>query len=503
MALCANVVLDRHRVARHDWGVPVIRRAALLSITAFACGVGGNGEGRARGDEQAQAEPAANDSSSEEPAAGSRTQPTAAEGSNASREGGGVAGAAGPPVEIAPEPAALVPESLDDYVGNHVLVRHGATLRTAAQATAPGAVLRLAERAKGAEPVLTMEVVGREGDWLAVRPALESLGCTGPHAALEDFDLRLWVQPDDLASAVAVPTTVTFDDGTAASVWPGAPASVVDGDAEGIVRVDVGGVALALPADKLRIGPVFRPEPAPDVSGEASVMAKKGPAVRLDGYPLDEVGLLKLDQHPAITMAAPGAKIGRVWTRCAALDVAVDPGRKVMLRAFATDRIWPHLPAKKEGETRWAVSEGTTIYWRGGATTGTVLKQVEFRHEPRRDGKSRECFWVLLTERKAPRVPTKPKGGKDRSRLELCFDSAYVTQLLPELLPSSAVLGTLSTTTVSPALEAAIEEALQDEGLFAEMDGGELDRSFGLAGSGHDEDAGIPAEPEDAPSERP
>ena len=380
-----------------------------------------------------------------------------------------------------PKPQAYVPKTPADYVGKHVLVPHGAKLRVAPNDEAEFAALELLERTDGAPATRTFDVVGSEGEFIAVRPALEDKRCTDPVPGLASFDIKLWVRPHELAPVLGLRTEVKGPDGDVATLWPGVPVGSNAAEA----TVDLDGLALTVPLDPAVISTAFEPEELP-VIAEAAKSLGAGPSMTWGGTAVGDQYLLDGGAlAPAAIVekaAASGKRVATVWTTCAELTGKVDERRPEMER----------LTAKKAGMygikgmtsrdvTTYEVREGADVFWRDGGKAGVVASSHEFSFKPK-TRKSKKCFRLALMEK----GETKRAPPKD-SQLELCFDEIDITEHLSmhEHMASVGILGVLGTSSGS-SLSAlgTFESSLDDEDVWGGLTGTEIGEAYGVGGLG-------------------
>ena len=340
-------------------------------------------------------------------------------------------------LELADAVVAFTPTTPADYVGKHVLVAHGATLRVAPNASASAAVVHLAavesEIAGRAMPLaLTMEVVGADGEYLAVRSALERNRCTGAMPQLADFDIKLWVKPAALAPVLAVRTELRGAGGDSAELWPGVPVQSDGGDAV----ADVGGLTINAPLAVSKISSAFEPEPPPTLPGEI-VALQSGPTVTWSGVALDESVLARVErggQVAAVVEDSSGARPATVWTRCARLTGKVAGSRST--HPPAPDAGEPHFPplvpiVAVAGDA-WELVGSSTVFAQDGTKLGVTTATTRFSVPPR-EHKGRSCFAVKLAG------PRAQGSAPETSNLELCFESSAVTARPDPLRAKSVV----------------------------------------------------------------
>ena len=382
-----------------------------------------------------------------------------------------------------PKPQAYVPKTPADYVGKHVLLPHGAKLRVAPSDEAAFAALHLLERTDGAPATRTFDVVGHEGEFVAVRPALEDKRCTGPVPGLASFDIKLWVRPHELSPVLGLRTEIKGPDGDVATLWPGVP---VDSNATE-ATVDLDGLALTVPLDPALISTAFEPETLPVVAVAAKALGA-GPAVTWGGTSLSDQFLLDGGGiGPAAIVekaAASGKRAATVWTTCSELTGKVDERRSETERVHVAKAagLYAMKGYPSRDVTTYEVHEGSDVFWRDGTTAGVVAAAHEFTFKPKtRKGKS--CFSLALVEK----GKTKKAPPKD-SQLELCFDEMAITKHLSmhEELASSGILGILGTSSSSSALYGVgtFDSALDDEDIWGGLTGTEIGEAYGVGGLG-------------------
>jgi len=350
--------------------------------------------------------------------------------------------------EPAPNVLAFIPATPSDYLGKHVLIPHGATLRVAPTESADAAVLHWVSSAtpRDAGPderplAVTMEVVGVDGEYLAVRGALDHHRCTAVMPALSDFDIKLWVKPSALAPVLAVRTEIRGGEGDGATLWPGVPVR-----SDGINAViDAGGLELSAPLDAALISSAFEPEPRPVLPGEI-VALEAGPAVTWSGTALDESVLARVRRNgevAAILEDVGGARPITVWTRCARVSGKVVESRPTRPPAHdAGEPDFPDLgPIVAVAGDAWEIAGSSTVFARGGAKIGVTIASTRLSVPPR-SRKGRSCFDVALAG---------PQGkAPANANLELCFDDTAVTEIR-DPLRDTTILRVLGTYAAAPS----------------------------------------------------
>lgn len=380
------------------------------------------------------------------------------------------------PSAVASQPApAFVPGAPADYVGKHVVVPDGTTLYRAPDPKALAAVMHLTAADPALPAAATMEVVGHEGEYLAVRPALDDKRCTPAIAGLEAFDLKVWIRSDAPQVVVAVPTIVVHANGDRARVWPGAPLHQ-DGQR---MTIDVGGIALTGHVDAAATSTTFEPEAPPTISAQA-VALQAGPAITWGGTAITERNLGGVEVGGNVAVLRGGANAGQsevvtAWASCAELTATVDSSRPDTTRRDASGLAARRGMASRRylDRSTFEVTEGTDVYWRDGAAAGTSIKPFTFDGAPR-TRKGKRCFVVPLQT-----LEEDERGAKD-ARLELCFDAESVVEYeSPKAVAlSSGVLGMLGAAGSDEAMLGVLgstESAL----LFADLGGEAVDISAG------------------------
>lgn len=381
------------------------------------------------------------------------------------------------------KPQAYVPKTPADYVGKHVLVPHGAKLRVAPNDEAEFAALELLERTDGAPATRTFDVVGSEGEFIAVRPALEDKRCTDSVPGLASFDIKLWVRPHELAPVLGLRTEVKGPDGDVATLWPGVPVGSNATEA----TIDLDGLALTVPLDPGVISTAFEPETLPVIADAAKSLGA-GPSMTWGGTAVGDQYLLDGGATaPAAIVekaAASGKRVATVWTTCAELTGKVDERRPEMDREVLVAKTAAMYGIKgmtSRDVTTYEVREGADVFWRDGGKAGVVASSYEFSFKPKTH-KGKKCFRLALMEKGKTKRP-----APEESQLELCFDEIDITEHLSihEEMASVGILGVLgSSGGGSISAFGTFDSALDDEDVWGGLTGTEVGEAYGLGGLG-------------------
>lgn len=382
-----------------------------------------------------------------------------------------------------PKPQAHVPKTPADYVGKHVLVPHGAKLRVAPNEEAEFAALELLERTDGAPATRTFDVVGSEGEFIAVRPALEDKRCTDSVPGLASFDIKLWVRPHELAPVLGLRTEVKGPDGDVATLWPGVPVGSNGTEA----TIDLDGLALTVPLDPGVISTAFEPETLPVVADAAKSLGA-GPSMTWGGTAVGDQYLLDGGATaPAALVenaAASGKRVATVWTTCAELTGKVDERRPEVDREVLVAKsagLYGIKGMTSRDVTTYEVREGADVFWRDGGKAGVVASSYEFSFKPKTH-KGKKCFALALMEKGETKRP-----APEESQLELCFDEIDITEhpSIHEELASAGILGVLgSSGGGSISALGTFDSALDDEDVWGGLTGTEIGEAYGVGGLG-------------------
>lgn len=167
------------------------------------------------------------------------------------------------PTIVAPPPPEAVesPRTPEQFVGKHVLVAAGTSLRVAAKPDATALVLEAPDGRLGAR---AFAVVGHEAGMLKLERAKPEARCDDGLPELDEVAPALFVEPERVVPVLAREAVVRSPDGTSVRLRPGV--AVEQTGPNGIV--DAGGIRLELALDPLDVGTAFTPAMAP-VPGEA------------------------------------------------------------------------------------------------------------------------------------------------------------------------------------------------------------------------------------------
>lgn len=343
-------------------------------------------------------------------------------------------------VALSPTPPATTPPATTPDRERLVLLRGDAALYSEPGAAQPVIDERDHNRSRDRpNHTRVFRLIDDSGEWLTV----ESMGnispftsntCHGKTWSLRGMKLRFHVRRDDIFPVLTKPVQATYPDGTAVSLKPGVALGPADRSGnrwihvhwlELRMKIADGFIGLSYePVDMFEtLGPdnpralvlnsrVFRDEALFFANGR--VIGPK-PLGKNVVSPIEYVSVIEdRGDDRLIELSKPCIKVRAL----AATKYASDLGA-----AFAgiLGSINKDLTGF-QGTPRAA--QGSSIFWRGGRSAGTVVKAIGFHDEVETDG-DRRCFRISTRDRYI-----EGPDGRRRTEpvrfLELCFDPAAI-----------------------------------------------------------------------------